>query len=601
MARSRSGPVADPATTAPDSYPRRLASAMFSTLPVELILHISCQLTQKDRSHLARTCHGLAKVLTHEIFVHDAIHGDHHALWHACQFDDTTLLKRFFHHNQSSDSANLAELLFQKNHAAPRWNSFASAVTSGFRPLVVAIRAGSHRVVEALLNAGAQVIYPDAPSTSVSAEYPRFPINWVADLIWISKPKTIRKIIGLLAKHGADLDATPETEELWKHMLPGQSGVWPSLILESVSLQHFPAIRNKKSANESTAESYDDELQLVLSNRLTILECLYPQLQPSPHHKLENIIFELLANLSKWEPRFNFPSRFTTKQERKRQREMIHKHVLCLLRVLLTSQLGLLSQFGHFSTSAPYFRSVQMPSPLHWIATTHPTHHMELISLFLLHGCHVDTISPTWQTPLFAFCSNIFQCSIFEKSSSAQAIELLLEKGADVNHWDNNGQTALHVACSSRTHISSREDAVRLLVRAGTDLGARDFSGLTARDIARREELDGIVKILDQGYRKQRRERQQEKLKDKKSHVATAVKGSPARQKEEKPPAGSKIGGKFDGETTAYKPWRTKGRNKGNGKGKDNENPNLLPDSASKLNKAPARVENAMLVPVEEW
>lgn len=60
-----------------------------------------------------------------------------------------------------------------------------------------------------------------------------------------------------------------------------------------------------------------------------------------------------------------------------------------------------------------------------------------------------------------------------------EAVELLINKGADLNINGNAGQTPLHVAISAKN-----QDAIKLLIEKGADLKIKDNYNQSALDLA---------------------------------------------------------------------------------------------------------------------
>jgi len=75
---------------------------------------------------------------------------------------------------------------------------------------------------------------------------------------------------------------------------------------------------------------------------------------------------------------------------------------------------------------------------------------------------------------------------------NAEAVNHLLEKGADVNTQDDTGATALHLA------IWKNHEAIALqLLEKGADFNLLSKDGMTAKDIALLKANPNIIKALD--------------------------------------------------------------------------------------------------------
>jgi len=70
--------------------------------------------------------------------------------------------------------------------------------------------------------------------------------------------------------------------------------------------------------------------------------------------------------------------------------------------------------------------------------------------------------------------------------------ECLLEHGCDVNHAENNGDTALHLTATR----SGRLAVAQLLLRYGAKLNVRNNAGQTAADIATRSGNTNIAAAI---------------------------------------------------------------------------------------------------------
>jgi len=85
--------------------------------------------------------------------------------------------------------------------------------------------------------------------------------------------------------------------------------------------------------------------------------------------------------------------------------------------------------------------------------------------------------------------------------------EYLLDQGCDINHADDEGMTALHLAAwYNHLHVA------QLLFRYGVKLDARDNDGRTAADLATEEGYDDIADAIraeelrrrDHGFKRDR-------------------------------------------------------------------------------------------------
>ena len=85
-------------------------------------------------------------------------------------------------------------------------------------------------------------------------------------------------------------------------------------------------------------------------------------------------------------------------------------------------------------------------------------------------GGSVEAQTPRGITPLILAAAG----------GHAKCVKVLVqEMGANINHCDNDGYTALHYAT-----ICCEEYTIQRLLKLGADKTARTKSGLTARDVA---------------------------------------------------------------------------------------------------------------------
>jgi ankyrin repeat protein len=77
------------------------------------------------------------------------------------------------------------------------------------------------------------------------------------------------------------------------------------------------------------------------------------------------------------------------------------------------------------------------------------------------------------------------------KNGHADTVRILLNRGADVNAKEHNGDTALHGAASAG-HI----DVVRLLLEKGGDIGMANKTGKTPFDMAEEKGHTAVVEMM---------------------------------------------------------------------------------------------------------
>jgi ankyrin repeat protein len=128
--------------------------------------------------------------------------------------------------------------------------------------------------------------------------------------------------------------------------------------------------------------------------------------------------------------------------------------------------------------------------------------HRDVAELLISKGAEVNVKNKTGQAPLdFALSQNrkdiveflIAEASIHKAASlgDVDRVRSCLEKGADVNAKDKDGQTALHMAASNK-----RKEVAELLLSRGADINAKDGKDYTPLFCAIWKEDQDIVKLL---------------------------------------------------------------------------------------------------------
>ena len=107
--------------------------------------------------------------------------------------------------------------------------------------------------------------------------------------------------------------------------------------------------------------------------------------------------------------------------------------------------------------------------------------HLNILSLLLAHGAHVDGQDRLGKTPLHRASSN----------DKVEAGQCLLDCGADINARDNDGWTPLFHA-ASQGHF----EFTRMLIERGAAIDARDTLGTTPLHRVVQTDNFGIVRLL---------------------------------------------------------------------------------------------------------
>jgi ankyrin repeat protein len=76
-------------------------------------------------------------------------------------------------------------------------------------------------------------------------------------------------------------------------------------------------------------------------------------------------------------------------------------------------------------------------------------------------------------------------------------VKMLIERGADVNASDKNGNTALSEAASR----GCDRELMRMLIKAGAKINAVNASGLTPFEMGLYTGHDGLDELIAAGYR----------------------------------------------------------------------------------------------------
>ena len=125
---------------------------------------------------------------------------------------------------------------------------------------------------------------------------------------------------------------------------------------------------------------------------------------------------------------------------------------------------------------------------------------VELVRAFLDAGMSPTKSVTEMGPPIRVMLFGSEACNPAERPTKAQtktAVKLLLDRGADPNGSDANGNTALMEAAS---HGCDRE-LTRMLIKAGAKVDAKNRMGLTPFEMGLFYGHDGLEEIVAAGYR----------------------------------------------------------------------------------------------------
>ena len=113
--------------------------------------------------------------------------------------------------------------------------------------------------------------------------------------------------------------------------------------------------------------------------------------------------------------------------------------------------------------------------------------HRDIAELLLDHGVDIELSSknPTW-TPLMSA----------SHKGSLSTLQLLLNRGANVNHQDIHGDSALHVVSCESGNEEEKVACVEELLNHGADLNIKNKFGKTPLYLAKNWGRTGIVDVL---------------------------------------------------------------------------------------------------------
>jgi ankyrin repeat protein len=109
-------------------------------------------------------------------------------------------------------------------------------------------------------------------------------------------------------------------------------------------------------------------------------------------------------------------------------------------------------------------------SPLHDACFSHTKQSLDIIrTLVSIGNAQPTALTDEGASPLHLMIQNLFQGEEGEALPFLRAMDLMIEKGANVNSQNNSGETPLHLACSL-----GHSPIVHALLERHADLGQRN-------------------------------------------------------------------------------------------------------------------------------
>ncbi|KAH9892189.1 ankyrin repeat-containing domain protein [Xylariomycetidae sp. FL2044] len=459
-------------------------------LAAELLALIAEHLPQSARFRMAQVCKRWSHNIIPEMYRHDEKTGDCHALWWSCEFRGTKPTLSYI----LAWKPVLANYHFKRNHSSkqPTNLSVANQQSTEKRstrpkgkwqtPLSIAVRAENRKALKTLLENGADPNLPDRLPTDGHALC-WYPIHWAVR--YKRDPHRVASRISMLGSFGADMNRVPTQP----HPDSLQYAPDPEAILQGYGSRaedefspifHILQLRPPSFRGEAMTSVFNGFYTTVLEKRNEqLVELLQKGANPNLRHSGNGFtpLFYLIHNIYLWEPSFHFPIGYATKQEREEQGT----------NVVLPQVVKFIDTLVRFGANVNQFsigpRKDGDITPLHLACCLQMSFRHGVVAKLLESGAEVNAESNHKRTPLFL---------MFDPPPDKFNVALVgwfIENGANVNHQDKEGNTALHILCRSITvHVRHRELVIKALLKLkgkhALDLTVKNHAGETVADAA---------------------------------------------------------------------------------------------------------------------
>ncbi|KAI1771216.1 ankyrin repeat-containing domain protein [Hypoxylon cercidicola] len=445
------------------------------SVPAEIVLGICQYLPQVDKFRLAQSSSRLTVPAIAALRDQDA-REDNAALFWAVSRNLDRMLGHIL-----TQRPQLVNHHFQEDHLSTRGHYM---IRSGkfMTPLTAAIRFRRHESLETLLRFDADANLPD--QEPIAGHTGRWsPIHWAVAAV--KAGEGFDALLSLLVKHGANLNASP--------LLP-DAGVdgsdsdpldtfdfKPEELAPLFSQLNFihPQSTSDEIKRSSATQFHNDLIELINARKSKVMSLL--KFGADPNLREENTsctpIFHIALALRDYKPDFY------VKDERIWQNYDVEEQYQDIIIPTAMDYFDLLIQHGGDITI-----SCCGTTALHIICQRLEQYEV-LVNYLLKEGISINATDEHGRTPLFGLMARA--------TNDLHALRRFIQKGADVNHKDDEGCTPLHILVKYRGSQERLRKIVLVLLDYGADASIRNNANETATDVAMARRVKLWPEIID--------------------------------------------------------------------------------------------------------